>query len=700
MDSDPTSKESRAKEAGQPPSGSEDETVALGPGEAVAGRIVANRYQILGRLGMGGFGEVFEALDSALDRRVALKLLRADRLNVDSRSRFLREARATAKLIHPNIALIYDVLDDAGDICLVLELVVGEPLDAILRRGALASDRALAIASEILEGLRAAHALRIVHRDVKPANILVTPDGMAKLTDFGIARLLDQSCLTSADAIVGTPSYMAPEQIEGKELTEAVDLWALGCVLHEMLSGTRAFGGNSSSAAVAAILAGRPNPLPQPKSDLDREAQRITLALLSLSPATRIASASDLAERTTSMKNGGSRVRSIGKSVTSRRSSITIAALLFTLAIAGSGVALWNKTVRARHDAKTAALTFDFRSFEESILCPDCTRFSASFESGDLMNDFLRPIAGVDGVNIVVAPGTPLPKISAHISNLPWPLALQSVLSENNLSVISRGNIFIVATESRLREMAGTQLLIYDTEAANGSGPSVGSLQQWCSKWGRVLSAERGSRRLYVVEDLDVRVAFIADNLRRSGVIAGIEEKTALTWACPEKSPDITRAKGSAVVVGFRPLEPRKERLGFHLKSEDIRTAVSRFAEPAALSYRIDNDVIGRVSIDLEGVDPVDALDLLLGINGLRARCDKGVLAIEINRKESARVEASFALRHYPAAEAVPRLRLFGGEASEVKLNSDGLIHAAGTDADILRMGIVASLLDDFAAAN
>ena len=233
-------------------------------------------YEVLSPIGAGGMGEVYRARDTRLDREVALKVLPTlfteDR---DRLTRFEREARTLAALNHPNIAQIYGVVDSpAGDgsppiPALVMEFVAGEDLADRVARGPLPASEAIRIATQIAEALDAAHDRGIVHRDLKPANIKLTPDGSVKVLDFGVAKALDlvsgtSDTVTSHDVtrdgvVIGTASYMSPEQARGLPVDRRTDIWAFGCVLYEMLTGRRAFRGETTSDISAAILTAEPD---------------------------------------------------------------------------------------------------------------------------------------------------------------------------------------------------------------------------------------------------------------------------------------------------------------------------------------------------------------------------------------------------------------------------------------------------------
>jgi len=217
----------------------------------IAGRKVLNRYKIVEKIGGGGMSVVWKAYDLVLDRYVALKILRPEMSeDEDFIRRFRREAQSVASLSHPNIVNIYDVGEDQGLYFIVMELIgEGETLrDYLKAKGRLPVGRALEIAAEICEALAHAHGKRIIHRDIKPQNILLTPEGRAKVADFGIARALGSLSTTTRDMVVGSAPYISPEQAKNGLATIKSDLYSLGVVLYEMLSGRQPFAGDSPVA--------------------------------------------------------------------------------------------------------------------------------------------------------------------------------------------------------------------------------------------------------------------------------------------------------------------------------------------------------------------------------------------------------------------------------------------------------------------
>src|SRR6185503_8393859 len=196
-----------------------------------------SHYRILDKLGEGGMGVVYKAQDSRLERLVALKFL-PESLAADplAKQRFLNEAKAASALNHPNVAVVYDVGEVDSASFIAMELVEGESLKARLRSGPLTISQIQSLGLQIAQGLHAAHSRGIVHRDIKPDNILLTRDGRIKIMDFGIAKLGLSSNLTQTGMTLGTLAYMSPEQVLGEEVDHRADLWSLGVVLYEMLA--------------------------------------------------------------------------------------------------------------------------------------------------------------------------------------------------------------------------------------------------------------------------------------------------------------------------------------------------------------------------------------------------------------------------------------------------------------------------------
>ncbi|MFO0604030.1 MAG: serine/threonine-protein kinase [Polyangiales bacterium] len=261
--------------------------------------LIAGKYRVLRVLGRGGMGVVYEAENTWTGRRVAVKVLADERRDAEQVARFLQEARTTATLRHPAVV---DVLDmgrdpDTQDLYLVQELLVGETLRARLDRdGALAPEEAVRVVRAVLEGLAAAHAAGVVHRDVKPSNVMLTEGGSRpRLIDFGIAKAAagDASAVeTSTGQILGTPAYMAPEQLRGERSVDAqADVWSAGAVLYECLSGRAPFRADNYNLLVYAVLSGEARPLRDAAPDVPPGLAAVVDRALSADRARRYASA-------------------------------------------------------------------------------------------------------------------------------------------------------------------------------------------------------------------------------------------------------------------------------------------------------------------------------------------------------------------------------------------------------------------------
>jgi serine/threonine-protein kinase len=214
------------------------------------------RYEIIKELGKGGMGVVYQAHDPQIDRPVALKVLREDRVvSEDFVLRFFKEAKFIGRLSHPNIVTVYDVGRDHGTIYIAMEYLQGQPFNEVIRSGRLSIEKIIDIALQVANALGYAHEKGIVHRDIKPSNIILTDEGNVKLTDFGIARAEDSNAAqqTQTGVILGTPFYMSPEQVMGKRIDGRSDLFSLGVILYELIVDSKPFEGDHFAAIFRAI---------------------------------------------------------------------------------------------------------------------------------------------------------------------------------------------------------------------------------------------------------------------------------------------------------------------------------------------------------------------------------------------------------------------------------------------------------------
>ncbi len=384
--------------------------VALGaaPEPLAAGNRIA-QFEILEPLGGGSMGEVYKAKDLRLGRVVALKFLPADLTRDPSaRRRFLHEAQAVALLDHPNVATLYESGEsEGGRVFLALAYYEGETLQEKLSRGPLPLSEAILIARQIAQGLAAAHRQKIVHRDVKPANVVVLPGGMVKLLDFGLAKVAGATTLTRLGSSPGTPAYKSPEQTKGEKVDPRSDLWALGVVLYEMVTGRVPFGGEYEQAVIYAILNEAPRPL-EGEGAFPAELAAVIERALAKAPDGRYATAEEMAEDLERIplevggkvsKPTGSRPMQVSRRP--RRQVIWVAAVLIVVvALVGT----WVTWQRWKHRWN---------------LSPEVQRLVDQGESMEGRGDTERFLANAEGAYrqaLAQAPGNPL--IEAQLAAL------------------------------------------------------------------------------------------------------------------------------------------------------------------------------------------------------------------------------------------------------------------------------------------
>jgi serine/threonine protein kinase len=247
-----------------------------------------SHYKILAKLGEGGMGVVYKAEDAKLKRIVALKFLSAIALGGEEKSRFLREAQAAAALNHPNICTIYAIDEVDGQMFIAMEYIEGQSLQEKIKAGPLQIDEAIKLATQVADGLQAAHEKGIIHRDIKSANIMITAKGQAKIMDFGLAKLYrGGTVLTKEGVTLGTAAYMSPEQAQGEVVDHRTDIWSLGVVLYEMLTGKLPFKGEYEQSMMYSILNEDPEPLTALRTGVPIALDGIIAKALAKDPATR-----------------------------------------------------------------------------------------------------------------------------------------------------------------------------------------------------------------------------------------------------------------------------------------------------------------------------------------------------------------------------------------------------------------------------
>jgi len=265
----------------------------------VIGRTISH-YQVIEKLGTGGMGDIYKAQDARLHRMVAIKALtNASAGDTDRRRRFIQEAQAASGLNHPNIITIYDIVSEGDSEYMVMELVTGKTLADLIPPGGVGVAKTLQYSTQMADALRAAHAAGIVHRDLKPGNVMVTDSGLVKILDFGLAKInvatelteetqtLEAAPLTVEGSILGTVAYMSPEQAQGKKLDARSDIFSFGVVMYEMLTGTKAFAGDSAITTLTAILRDEVTPIAELVPDVPPEVVEIISLALRKDPKDR-----------------------------------------------------------------------------------------------------------------------------------------------------------------------------------------------------------------------------------------------------------------------------------------------------------------------------------------------------------------------------------------------------------------------------
>jgi eukaryotic-like serine/threonine-protein kinase len=361
-------------------------------------------YEIVSLLGAGGMGEVYRARDSRLRRDVAIKVLPQElSLDVDRMRRFEQEALATAALNHPNILAVFDIGTSDGSPYVVSELLEGETLRDRLRSGSVAARKALDYALQIAHGLAAAHEKGIIHRDLKPENLFVTKDGRVKILDFGLAKLTQAEPgshtsmptvthgATEAGVVMGTAGYMSPEQVRGMALDPRSDIFSFGAILYEMLSGKRAFHGDTPADTMSSILKEDPPELSETNRNVSPALERIVQHCLEKNPESRFHSASDIAfdlEHLSGLSGSAARVATAGvdsRNVQSRRRLAMAVAAGLALACVVYGLGWWSgKGSASGPPVEYQQITFRTGSIGNARFTPDGSMvYSAAWEGGD-----------------------------------------------------------------------------------------------------------------------------------------------------------------------------------------------------------------------------------------------------------------------------------------------------------------------------
>jgi Tol biopolymer transport system component len=379
-------------------------------------------YNILEKLGEGGMGVVWKARDTHLDRFVAVKVLPVEKLkDTERQRRFVQEAKAASALNHPNIVHIYDIAEAEGTPFIAMEYVAGKTLDQTIGRKGLRVSEVLRYSVQIADALEKAHTAGIVHRNLKPSNIMVTADGLVKILDFGLAKLTEPAsgdfgetrtvreagAATEEGAIVRTVAYMSPEQAEGKEVDGRSDIFSFGAVLYEMVRGRRAFQGDSKLSTLSAILKEEPGALPP---EVARDLDKIIVRCLRRDPARRFQHADDLKVALLELKeeSDSSKIGVPDKAgATTRRARTWAPALAVLLLVVGIGTWTRFRALRAlRATPKTVFLTSYPGRQRAPALSPDGKQvaFSWDGEKGDNFDIYVKLVDGGTPLRLTANP--------------------------------------------------------------------------------------------------------------------------------------------------------------------------------------------------------------------------------------------------------------------------------------------------------
>ncbi|MDP9191886.1 MAG: protein kinase [Acidobacteriota bacterium] len=297
------------------------------------------KYRLLDRIGVGAMGEVYRAHDSVLDRQVALKVITGG--DEEKRQRFHREAQSAARLTHPNIVVVHDFGEDSGRFFMAMELLEGHDLKRAISHESLTDLRTrLLVMEQICEAVAFAHAMNVVHRDLKPANIFLLPNGQVKIVDFGLARV-GQSSMTGTGMILGTPNYMSPEQIKGHRVDARADIFSLGAVFYELLSGRKAFEAESLHSVLYRVLQHEPEPLRAASPTIPQQISDIVRRAIAKDPALRFQRVGDMRDalRVARESGGMSEASLVGKSVSMVSSPVNEATLVAKSALVTAATA-------------------------------------------------------------------------------------------------------------------------------------------------------------------------------------------------------------------------------------------------------------------------------------------------------------------------------------------------------------------------
>ncbi|MCP3684113.1 MAG: protein kinase, partial [bacterium] len=338
--------------------------------ELTTGSVFAKRYKIIEELGQGGMGKVYKAIDNQLNEEVAIKLIKPE-ISSDKKTikRFSNEWKLTRKISHRNVGRMYELMQEGGTYFITMEYVSGQDLKGLIRQtGQLAVGTTVSIAKQMCEGLSEAHRLGVIHRDLKPNNIMIDKGGNAKIMDFGIARSLSGKSLTKAGAMIGTPEYMSPEQAEGEEIDKCSDIYSLGIILFEMVTGRLPFEGETALSVAMKHKGETPKDPEEYNPQISNDMNSLILKCLEKEKESRYQEAGELLSELNNIEQGiptTDRVVPRRKTTTSKEITVTLSMrrvlvpLLLVVGVVVVGVVIWKPWSEGAGQISIAVLPFD-----------------------------------------------------------------------------------------------------------------------------------------------------------------------------------------------------------------------------------------------------------------------------------------------------------------------------------------------------
>jgi serine/threonine protein kinase/Flp pilus assembly protein TadD len=462
---------------------------------------IGKRYRVVRLLGRGGMGAVYRVYDKDLDREVALKLIRSDIAeDAETLGRFKREIQLSSKITHRNVLRVYDLGESDGIKFLTMQLISGDDLAAVIKAGRLPNDRLIRIFRQICEGLEAAHEQGVIHRDLKPGNVLLGPEDRVYVTDFGLAKGHEQSAMTQTGAVIGTPYYMSPEQVQGKELDRRSDIFSLGVILYQMATGTLPYSGRTPYEVMLQRTQRPPRPASELNPDLPPFLARILERCLQIDPSLRYQTVAEiLADLDAESFRSSIRYEALRRPWIRPAAAAAAGAILLA---AGIWWLLRRAPARARAGAPVATTSVLISDFENRTGDPvfDGTlehSFGLSLEGASFISSYSR--ASARKVAAQLQPGT---------TAMPQPLA-QLVAVREGVSVVAGGSI----------EKKGDSYEISVRAVESSTGKPIVSESETASDKDRVLKA---------VADLAARVrGALGDKTPASVQLAAAETFTA-----------------------------------------------------------------------------------------------------------------------------------------------------------------------------